>query len=345
MSTSPDEKRKRVHRSGALGLVLAAAEASQQPSTVSAVDASQDTTVAAPPVVRPAQRFFPTKGFGRVPAKVCRPWRLADRPADEFSHTVSLAKSIAANGQVQPALVRVVNDPNQPDIRYEVIAGVARWRSALNSESEFDVQIRDLNDAQAYRAMVAENEDRQNLSDFARAKRFARALEEGVVNNKTELAELAHLSAVQLSYFIGFASLPDIVLKAISDVRAIPVRLGYVLANAHREGFEAELIRDMPLIESGEISRDRIPEVWRAERAGEQRANESVSASKRTGETVTSATATNVRKIKDSSGLEVCRVKSAPTGAVSLKIPARLGKRISESQLDRIVAILIEPSA
>lgn len=344
MSTSPDEKRKRVHRSGALGLVLAAAEANQQPSTDSAVIASQDTSVAAPPAVRPAQRFFPTKGFGRVPAKVCRPWRLADRPADEFSHTVSLAKSIEANGQVQPALVRLVSDPSQPDIRYEVIAGVARWKSALSSDAELDIQIRDMTDAQAYRAMVAENEDRQNLSDFARAKRFARALEEGVVANKTELAEMAHLSAVQLSYFLGFATLPDKVLKAISDVRAVPVRLGYVLANAHREGFEAELIRDMSRIESGEISRDQIPAVWREERAGPQRRNESDSAEKRVGDPTAPASSVATRSLKDTSGREICKIKTVASGGLTLKFPPRVASKISDAQLDRIVAILSETS-
>jgi hypothetical protein len=138
--------------------VLAAAGAPNVES-ISAVTTEGQTPRAAP-------RFYPTKGFGRVPASVCRPWSLADRPEDEFGHIVSLAKSMKTHGQVQPALVRICTDRTSPDIKYEVIAGVARWRSALASCSELDIQIRELDDIKAYHAMVAENEERQNLSEL-----------------------------------------------------------------------------------------------------------------------------------------------------------------------------------
>jgi ParB/RepB/Spo0J family partition protein len=301
-----------------------------------------ESTVTPEPSNRAVPRYFPTKGYSRVPASVCRPWRLADRPADEFSHTKALAQSMAANGQVQPALVRLCNDPKHPEIRYEVIAGVARWRSAMNSGAELDVQIRELTDVQAYRAMVAENEDRQNLSDYARAKRFARALDEGVVANKTELAELARLPAAQLSYFLGFASLPDPVLKVIADVRTVPVRLGYVMATACREGFESELIRDMSLIESGVISRDRIPEIWREERArvlGTPTQSTTLRDQSTSGD---KAAVPPLQKMTDDTGAEICRIRQSGSGAMTWKLPARVGKRLSASQISRIVDILKE---
>jgi ParB/RepB/Spo0J family partition protein len=339
MANTADDKRKRIHRSGALGMVLAEAEASVkaiESPRVGAVNAPAETVNA-----RVAQRFFPTKGFGRVPAIACRPWRLADRPANEFSHTTTLAKSIESNGQVQPALVRLCSDPKHPEIRYEVIAGVARWRSAMNSGADLDVQIRDLTDVQAYRAMVAENEDRQNLSDYARAKRFARALEEGVISTKTELADMAHLSQAQLSYFLGFASLPEAVVKAIADVRTMPVRLGYALSVAVREGFESEIIRDLPHIESGVIPRDRMPAIWREQRASatthqETAVNTSLpfASAKDTGK--------SLQKVLNEAGAEICSIKVGSSGAMVFKLPARVGKRLSDTQIDRIVKILKE---
>jgi ParB/RepB/Spo0J family partition protein len=341
MANAVDDKRKRVHRSGALGLVLAEAEANGGSAT-SSPSAIPESSLPAASSSRAGQRYFPTKGHGRVPASVCRPWRLADRPADEFSHTKALAQSMAANGQVQPALVRLCGDPEHPEIRYEVIAGVARWRSAMNSGSELDVQIRELTDVQAYRAMVAENEDRQNLSDYARAKRFARALEEGVVANKTELAELARLSATHLSYFLGFASLPDAVLKVIADVRTMPVRMGYVMSTACREGFETELIRDMSLIESGVISRDRIPAIWREARALAQGAVTSQPAQKDQVATDAKAAVPPPQKLTDDAGAEICRIRQSGSGAMTLKLPARIGKRLSAAQISRIVEILKE---
>jgi ParB/RepB/Spo0J family partition protein len=341
MATTVDDKRKRIHRSGALGLVLAEAEAQEKspPPALVTSTAAPATTGAAQ---RVGQRYFPTKGYGRVPANVCRPWRLADRPADEFSHTKALAESMAANGQVQPALVRLCHDPKQPDIRYEVIAGVARWRSALNSGSELDIQIRELTDQQAYRAMVAENEDRQNLSDYARAKRFARALEEGVVANKTELAELARLSATQLSYFLGFASLPDRVVTAMADVRAVSMRMGYAMSTACREGFEFELTRDMSRLESGEIARDRIPAIWREERdrAASTGSGHPPPPPKVVG--VVDDVAGTVERVTDDSGAEICRIRRSAGGAMTWKLAARVGKRLSAPQIKRIVEILKE---
>lgn len=333
MTNSAEDRRKKIHRTGALGMVLAQAEAkANAPLPAAVADPSpSDRPVGTPVAARTPHRFFPTKGFGRVPANVCRPWSFADRPSDEFGHLQSLARSIERNGQVQPALVRVCSDADAPQIRYEVIAGVARWRSALSVGGELDIQIRELTDGQAYRAMVAENEDRQNLSDYARAKRFLSALELGLVSSKTELAEIAHVSASQMSYLLGFASLPADVLSAISDLKAMPVRLGYVLSVAVREGFTSELIRDMPRIESGEIPRDAIPDVWR-ESAQDSQGTDTVRAER---------LPKKVPKIyNDKSGTEICRVYASADGAVTLKLAPHAGSRLSTSKVAKIVELL-----
>ena len=331
-----EERRKRVHRSGALGMVLAEAEANAAASTgLDATAPSPALPVAA--AGRSAQRFFPTKGFGRVPATACKPWRFADRPSDEFAHTAGLAKSMEINGQVQPALVRLCHDAENADIRYEVIAGVARWRSALGAGAELDIQIRELTDAQAYRAMVAENEDRQNLSDHARAKRFARALEAGLVASKTDLAELARMSASQLSYFLGFASLPSTVVSAASDIKAMPARTGYVLSVAVKEGFESQIIRDMPLIESGAIQRDQIPAVWRVAFAPSGKTNGASSPVR-----LASKAEPTIRKLFGVSGVEVGRLKTSGDGALTLKLPAKFGSQLNERQIAKLVAVVEE---
>ena len=328
-----EERRKRVHRSGALGMVLAEAEANAAAST------GLDATAPGPalPVAaagRSAQRFFPTKGFGRVPATACKPWRFADRPSDEFAHTAGLAKSMEVNGQVQPALVRLCHDAENADIRYEVIAGVARWRSALGAGAELDIQIRELTDAQAYRAMVAENEDRQNLSDYARAKRFARSLEAGLVANKSELADLARMSASQLSYFLGFASLPTAVVAAASDIKVMPVRTGYVLSVAVKDGFESQIIRDMARIESGEIQREQIPAIWRDTQPPLQARQATRAGKKMAG------AAGSHRKLFSASGVEVGRLTMASDGGVTLKLRAKVGSQLDERQISRLVSVV-----
>ena len=331
MANTADDRRKKLHRTGALGLVLAQAEAK---ATEPVKPPGSAYTEVHETATRTPHRFYPTKGFGRVPAKVCRPWKFADRPDDEFGHMKSLAKSIEANGQVQPALVRVCSDPASPDIRYEVIAGVARWRSAMSVNGELDVQIRELTDAQAYRAMVAENEDRQNLSDYARAKRFATALETGLVASKTELAEIARLSASQMSYLLGFASLPGDVLKAVSDIKSMPVRLGYVLSVAVRDGFKSELIRDMALVENGEIPRDLIPDIWREAR------QPIVQSRPKPQATGIERRPTDTQIFKGKAGNVLCRMRTASNGSMTLKMPPSVSSQLSDDKLAKIIAVL-----
>lgn len=335
MANSFDERRKKVHRTGALGLVLAQAEAKASAPSEPSTPASATKLLPAVDVTpRVPHRFFPTKGYGRVPANVCRPWKFADRPDDEFGHTSSLAKSIEAIGQVQPALVRLCVDSAAPGIRYEVIAGVARWRSAMNAAGDLDVQIRELTDVQAYRAMVAENEDRQNLSDYARAKRFSVALESGLFTSKTVLAEAARISASSMSYLLGFASLPADVLKEVSDIKSMSVRLGYVISLAVRDGFKNEVIRDMALIENGEIARDLIPDIWR----DAQQTN--VESLAKIPSTSVPRQPKDIQTFTGKAGQLLCRLRTSSSGEITLKLPLSVSSLLTPEKVAKIIAVL-----
>lgn len=209
-----------------------------------------------------APRFFPTKGFAKVPAAVCRPWALADRPDSEFGHLPDVARSLRDDGQIQPVVVRVLNDSQHPELRYEVIAGQVRWRAARDAGLDLEITIRELNDDAAFRLMVGENEFRRNLSDYARAKRLAKALEVGLYKDKATLARSCGMSAPQLSYLLGFAELDPVIVGRLKDVGKISARLGYVLNAAVRDGYREAVLRDLNRIETGEIGREQIPDVW-----------------------------------------------------------------------------------
>lgn len=251
---------KRPTVSGALGRVLEQVK-SEGFSTEKRSTALADESRAAAGD-RPAPRFFPTKGFAKVPASVCRPWILADRPDNEFGHLPDVARSLKEDGQIQPVVVRVLRDLLHPELRYEVIAGQVRWRAARDAGLDLDITIRELNDDEAFRLMVGENEFRQNLSDYARAKRLAKALEVGLYKDKTTLARSCAVSASQLSYLLGFAELDPVVVGRLKDVGKLSARLGYVLNAAVRAGHREAVLRDLNRIESGEIGRDQIPGVW-----------------------------------------------------------------------------------
>lgn len=187
---------------------------------------------------------------------------LADRPDSEFGHLPDVVRSLKDDGQIQSVVVRVLKDPLHPELRYEVIAGQVRWRAARDAGVDLDISIRELNDEQAFRLMSGENEFRQNLSDYARARRFAKALEMGLYEDKTALSNACSIPKSQLSYLLGFAELDPVVVGRLKDVTKISARLGYVLNNAVRNGYREAVLRDLSLIESGAIGRDQIPGVW-----------------------------------------------------------------------------------
>lgn len=198
---------------------------------------------------------YPTKGYRWIDPELCAPWRWADRPDSEAPHTDELARSIERDGQVAPAIVRPVRDPNRPEIRYEIIAGCVRWRAALRARQSLLVDIRpDLSDRAAFAIMVVENDLRRGLSDYTQSKRYQRALEEGLFASKGELAAAMGLSNTHLSKYLGFAKLPEAVVAACRDIAALPLTTGYLLASLCGKGFQEQVAALLPRIEAGEIA-------------------------------------------------------------------------------------------
>ena len=205
----------------------------------------------------------PRKGKARVdPARV-RLWKLADRPENETGHSADIAASFKSEGQLAPAIVRPVDDVEGID--YEVIAGHVRWRAAKTAGTQLDVVIREVSDAEAFRIMAAENDKRRNLSDYALAQRYQRALDSGIYKSKTELAKDMDLTASQLSYFLAFASLPDSIVSQIKDIRKVSYRLGYELSKACAQGKEEAVLRALDKIESGDNQKSIVDAIYSEE--------------------------------------------------------------------------------
>lgn len=280
----------------------------------------------------PAALIFPRKGLGSVPPECCRPWALADRPEDEFDHVEELAESLSRDGQLQPAVVRPIQDPARPELRYEIIAGQARWRAAKRAGVLLRVLVSpELDDEAAFRAMVGENEFRLGLSDFARAKRYASALDRGLYASKGEMAAKLRISAPVLSAYLGFAKLDPVITSRFSSMRSISVRIGYQLYLASRDGFTEKIVRDASKIEAGEIGLKDIPAVWKDEVAGELAA----AGAPRTGPARVPA-----REVVGTNGRVLFAVKTGATGVSSAVFSKAVADRLDDSfwaELTRLV--------
>jgi hypothetical protein len=106
--------------------------------------------------------------------------------------------------------------------------------------------------------MSAENRQRKNLSDYAKAKSYRQALDLGVFESAGALAEAEGISKSMLSQYLGFADLPGRVAAGFADITRLPYRTGYELSKACKTLGEEFILELIPKIESGELSRDDI---------------------------------------------------------------------------------------
>jgi ParB family chromosome partitioning protein len=173
-----------------------------------------------------------------IDPKTCRMWarhnRLYDRltPAD----CDDLISSIRAQGRQEiPAVVRrLANDPG--GFEYEVIAGARRHfavsylREEEHRDVRFLVEVRELEDEEAFRFSDLENRGRKDISDYERGREYLVALEHYYGGNQTRMAERMEVSKALLSSYLAVAKLPAEVVAAYEDPREIAVRHGQQLS-------------------------------------------------------------------------------------------------------------------
>ena len=99
-----------------------------------------------------------------------------DQPRREFDQAAleELAASIAANGIIQPIVVRSAGMNGY----YQIIAGERRWRAAkMAGLTEVPVNIMELDDKKAAQVALIENIQREDLNSVEAAKAFKNIME------------------------------------------------------------------------------------------------------------------------------------------------------------------------
>ena len=206
----------------------------------------EDDRGAAPPEPRRAyaagrEGLLQDLGEGRLqhgkirlvdPAR-CRMWAGHNRLYDLLTpeDAAPLIDSIKAMGrQETPAIVRPLRGDREHD--YEVIAGarrhfaVSHLREAEHrGDIRFLVDVRDdLSDEEAFRISDVENREREDISDYERARDYARALGAYYDGNKKLMAERLGVDRTWLSRFVRMAELPRVILDAYGDPRRLGIR-------------------------------------------------------------------------------------------------------------------------
>lgn len=158
----------------------------------------------------------------------CRMWAGHNRAYDLLNEDTcrDLIDGIRAQGRQEfPAIVR--RAPGPDGTIYEVICGARRhfavsWLRA-NSYPQFKylIEVRDLTDEEAFRLADIENRDREDISDYERARDYAHAVEAYYGGRQKTMAARLEVSEAWLSRYLQMARLPDAVIAAYASIRDI----------------------------------------------------------------------------------------------------------------------------
>jgi len=153
----------------------------------------------------------------------CKLWEQHNRRYDLLNETrcADLIEGFKSMGKQEfPAIVRRLE--GQGDLDYEVICGARRHWTASYLGWKLLVEVRELDDEQAFRLADIENRDREDISDYERALDYKKALKLYYTNQK-QMAERLEVSVDWLSRFLALADLPEEIVDAYRDVTEICV--------------------------------------------------------------------------------------------------------------------------
>lgn len=123
-----------------------------------------------------------------------------------------LAESIEADGQINPVVVRRCGE------RFQLVAGERRWRAIqLLNRPTLNAVIKDLSDKDAAVIAVADNDAREDLCDYERARKYKQLLDTGVVSSQSELARRIGRERTYIVRCMAYFKLPAVVLALLDD--------------------------------------------------------------------------------------------------------------------------------
>src|SRR5580698_5249387 len=160
-----------------------------------------------PRVPSPAATTAPAESEGGKPREI--PIEQIDRNPFQTRTQVNeeqlgeLAASIAANGVVQPILVRPL-----PNGRFQLIAGERRWRaSKLAGKETIPAILRQVSDEQAMEITIVENLQRADLNPMEQARAFERLAREFHMTQE-QMAQRTGKDRASVANFLRLLKLP-----------------------------------------------------------------------------------------------------------------------------------------
>lgn len=152
-----------------------------------------------------------------VSPKEIKNWDMHDRPEDELGNIEALSKDLQKIGQIQPCIVRPLQTGKQ---KYELIVGERRWRAAILANIKVKIIVIDLTDNEAALAQSAENNNREDLSDYAKGMSYSKFISAGIIKQK-DIVEKLGVSRQYVSALLSFSKIPEVIRGAIGNMANI----------------------------------------------------------------------------------------------------------------------------
>lgn len=142
------------------------------------------------------------------------PSELNPRKTFDQESLAELAQNIKENGLVQPITIR--KRPKDSDTKYEIVCGERRYRATvLNGDTEIQCIVKDLDDKQAFAAMIIENLQRKDVDPLEEAAAFTKLYNDGTM----KIAEIAKMLGKSTSFVIGRIQLNNIIPEFVQLMR------------------------------------------------------------------------------------------------------------------------------
>jgi ParB family chromosome partitioning protein len=148
-----------------------------------------------------------------IDPKICRNWKYADRNSFELGSIEDLAKDIMQNGQLQPVIVREVEDF---DYSYEIIAGERRWRACLLANINLKAIRTQEDDAGCLVIQTSENK-KKNLSAYSLAVVYEKLMTDLNIS-QNELSRRLNMPKTSFSELMSFNKVPKEIWDAVEDM-------------------------------------------------------------------------------------------------------------------------------
>jgi ParB/RepB/Spo0J family partition protein len=173
-----------------------------------------------------------------APGKVCM-WELADRDKEALNakDCADLIESLQTVGQVIPCIGRPVQG-SQHDV--ELIVGARRLfaaQSIARDDEDFRLlaYVNPIDDVSAFKIMDAENRVREDISDWARARSYQKAIESKQFKGREHLAMQLGMPTAKLSKLLAFFDLPNEISDAFPSKPAFRANWAYELLRGYRK--------------------------------------------------------------------------------------------------------------